>query len=128
MRKNTKRSIDRESEKKTQKNNDGVKIEDVVDAFDFANMVVRWLGRDRHWSLPIYFRDTLNELSRLIEEGRTVRGRNSLALLNAIDKTVPKIEISLLVKYIHFQHFYLFKNLLDFERLWKPNLLTYSKL
>ena len=94
MRKNTKRSIDRESDKKTQKKYDGVKPEDDVATFDFANMVGRWLGRDRHWSSPIYLRDTLRELSRLCEGGRTVRGRNLLALLNAIDKTVPKIEVS----------------------------------
>ena len=59
MGKNTKRSIDRESEKKTQKNNYGVKPEDVVDTFNFANTVVQWHGRDKHWSLPIYIRDTL---------------------------------------------------------------------
>ena len=82
MRKNTKRSIDRESDKKTQKKYDGVKPEDDVATFDFANMVGRWLGRDRHWSSPIYLRDTLRELSRLCEGGRTVRGRNLTVLLN----------------------------------------------
>ena len=61
------RSIDTRSDKKYKKR-DKVKPEDVIDALNLANKVVRWHGTDRKWFSPTIRKKDFVEKTELYEE------------------------------------------------------------